>query len=53
LAVLLSPNQLGPGTPGRLILTTGTVTALLDPNGNLIHFTHTNGTTTDLCAQLA
>jgi hypothetical protein len=48
-----SPNQLGPGTPGRLILTTGVVTALLDQNGNLTSFTHTNGTTTDLCAQLA
>ena len=48
-----SPNQLGPGTPGRLILTTGTVTAILDSNGNLTEFTHTNGTTTDLCTQLA
>jgi hypothetical protein len=48
-----SPNQLGPGTPGRLILTTGTVTALIDPSGSLTSFTHTNGTTTGLCGQLA
>lgn len=48
-----SPNQLGSGTPGRLILSTGTATALIDPNGNITTFTHTTGTTTDLCAQLA
>ena len=48
-----SPNQLGPGSPGMLILTTGVVTLLLDPSGTPTSFTHTNGTTTDLCAQLA
>jgi hypothetical protein len=48
-----SPNQLAPGAPGVLILTTGTATAVLNPDGTLSSFTHTNGTTTDLCAALS
>jgi hypothetical protein len=48
-----SPNQLGPGSPGMLVLTTGVVTLMLDSTGTPTSFTHTNGTTTDLCAELA
>jgi hypothetical protein len=48
-----APNQLGPGTPGMLILTTGVATLVNDPSGTATSITHTNGTTTDLCAQLA
>jgi hypothetical protein len=47
------PDQLGLGSPGMLILTTGVETLLLDPNMTPTSFTHTNGTTTDLCAELA
>ena len=47
------PNQFAPGTPGILILTTGVVTVTLDATGNATLFTHTNGTTTDLCPKLA
>jgi hypothetical protein len=47
------PNQLGPHSPGMLILTTGVATLVLDINGTPTSFTHTNGTTTDLCAELA
>jgi hypothetical protein len=47
-----APNQLGAGSPGMLILTTGVVTLQVDANGNPT-FTHANGTTTDLCALLA
>jgi hypothetical protein len=49
------PGQLGPGSPGALILTTGLVTELFDETGNVVpgSFSHTGGTETDVCAALA
>src|SRR5437867_2575059 len=49
---VFAPNQLGPGTPGMLILTTGGATLLFNSDGSQV-FTHTTGTTTDVCALLA
>jgi hypothetical protein len=46
------PGNLGPGTSGSLLLTTGKATLLGSPDGTQV-FTHTGGTTTDLCALLA
>jgi hypothetical protein len=50
--IFFSPDQLGPGTPGQMILTTGLFTLLTNPDGSQV-FTHTTGTTTDVCTLLA
>src|SRR5262249_12989272 len=47
-----SPNQLAPGSPAMLAVTTGQVTLLTHPDGTGT-FTRKGGTTTDLCAVLA
>lgn len=49
------PGQLGAGSPGALILTTGLVTELFDANFNVVSgsFSHRGGTETDVCAALA
>jgi len=49
---IFSPGNLGPGTPGALLYTTGKATLLGTPDGTQV-FTHEGGTTTDLCALLA
>jgi hypothetical protein len=46
------PGDLGPGDPGLLAVTTGLATLKVDAEGNQ-SFTHTGGTTTDVCAALA
>jgi hypothetical protein len=48
-----SPGQLGTGAPGILIYTTGLVTLISNADGSVRSFTHTQGTTTDVCALLA
>jgi hypothetical protein len=47
-----APDELGLGTPGMLLLTTGRATLQFNPDGTEV-FSHTTGTTTDLCAVLA
>ena len=51
--IFLFPNQLGPGTPGRLILTSGPVVFLIDQNGNLSNLRITSASVQDMCAALA
>jgi hypothetical protein len=46
------PDELGPGKPGFMILTTGLAILRFDAEGNG-SFTHKGGTTTDVCAALA
>jgi hypothetical protein len=50
--LFFSPGQLGPGTLGQMILTTGLFTLLTNPDGSQV-FTHTTGTTTDVCTLVA
>jgi hypothetical protein len=49
---IFAPGDLGPGTPGMLVQTTGKATLLTNPDGSQV-FTHKAGTTTDVCALLA
>lgn len=46
------PGDLGPGDPGRLVITTGLAIQRIDAEGSS-SFTHKTGTTTDVCAALA
>jgi hypothetical protein len=48
-----SPGQLGPGTPGLLLLTRGPMTIVFDPNGEPLRFDRTSASAIDLCAVLA
>jgi hypothetical protein len=49
---VFAPGDLGRGSPGTLIRTTGKATLLTNPDGSQV-FTHKAGTTTDVCASLA
>jgi len=51
--IFLFPNQLGPGTPGRLILTSGPVVFQIDKNGNLTSLNITSASVQNMCAALA
>jgi len=46
----LMPGELGPGQPGALLLTTGLAIYTRSESGNT--FTHTGGTTENLCLTL-
>ena len=51
--IFLFPNQLGPGTPGRLILTSGPVVFQIDQSGNLTNLNITSASVQNMCAALA
>jgi hypothetical protein len=51
--IFLLPNQIGPGTPGRLILTSGPVVFQIDQNGNLTSLSITSASVQNMCAALA
>ena len=51
--IYLFPGQLGPGSPGLLILTSGPVTFVYGPNGNIVSFHRTSASVQDLCSALA
>lgn len=50
--IFLFPNQAGPGTPGRLILTSGPVVFQYDQSGNITSYDIRSAKVQDLCAQL-
>lgn len=47
------PDQLGPGEPGILILTSGPATLVVDQSGNILSFDRTSASVQDLCPVLA
>jgi hypothetical protein len=49
--IFIFPGQLGPGSAGELLYTTGKGTFIQHPDGS-VTFVHEQGTTTDLCAAL-
>ena len=51
--IFLSPNQVTPGSPGLLILTSGPVVFQLDQNGNITSYRITSAKARDMCAVLA
>jgi hypothetical protein len=51
--IYLFPNQVGQGTPGRLILTSGPVAFQVDQNGNLTSYRITSASVQDMCPVLA
>ena len=51
--IWLFPNELGQGSPGRLILTSGRVAFHVDANFNVLSFDITSARVQDLCAALA
>ena len=51
--IFLLPNQVGQGSPGRLILTSGPVVFQVDRNGNLTSYQITSANVQDLCPILA
>lgn len=51
--IWLYPNELGPGSPGRLIWTSGPVVFHVDANFNVVSFDITSARVLDLCAALA
>ena len=51
--IFLLPNQVGQGSPGRLILTSGPVVFQLDQNGNLTSYRITSASVRDMCPVLA
>ena len=51
LAVRFLPGMFEPGSPGKLLLTSGLATEVLDANGNVVSWKPPNKTT-DACALL-
>jgi hypothetical protein len=51
--IFLLPNQVGQGTPGRLILTSGPVVFQVDQNGNLTSYQIASASVQDMCPVLA
>ena len=51
--IYLFPGQLGPGSSGLLILTSGPVTFVYDPSGNILSFDRTSSSVQDMCSALA
>jgi len=51
--IFLLPNQIGPGSPGRLILTSGPVVFQMDAGGNLTSYNITSASVRDMCPVLA
>jgi hypothetical protein len=51
--IYLFPNQVGQGTPGRLILTSGPIAFQVDQNGNLTSYKITSASVQDMCPVLA
>ncbi len=51
--IFFFPGQLGPGSPGLLILTSGPVTIVSDPAGNIVSFDRTSASVQDMCSALA
>jgi len=51
--IFFFPGQLGPGSPGLLILTSGPVTIVSDPTGNIVSFDRTSASVQDMCSALA
>ena len=47
------PGDLGPGTPGALLLTHGPVLGTFGPTGSLVSLAQTSASAIDLCARLA
>lgn len=47
-----NPGMFGPGSPGKLLLTSGLATEVLDANGNVVSWNPPNKTT-DACALLS
>jgi hypothetical protein len=47
------PDQLGPGEPGILALTSGPVTLVFDQSANILSFDRTSASVQDLCTVLA
>src|SRR5438128_7861073 len=48
--IFFFPGQLGPGSPGLLILTSGPVTIVSDPTGNLVSFDRTSARVQGMCS---
>ena len=51
--IFFFPGQLGPGTPGQLLLTQGLTTEMVGPNGPVPGSFTTTGSVTDACAALS
>ena len=51
--IFFTPGQLGAGTPGVLILTSGPVTIVSDSAGNIVRFGRTSASFQDMCSALA
>jgi hypothetical protein len=51
--IFFTPGQLGAGTPGVLILTSGPVTIVSDSAGNIVRFGRTSASVQDMCSALA
>jgi hypothetical protein len=51
--IFLFPNQVAPGSPGLLIVTSGPVIIQLDGSGNVTSYKITSASVQDMCAALA
>jgi len=51
--IFFTPGQVGAGTPGVLILTSGPVTIVSDRAGNIVSFDRTSASVQDMCRALA